>query len=782
MALEENLIPVPLPYSSRRKQIIDKNPTSGNPPIMINRKKIMVKLFYPVAIMISIVLHTTASAQQKPISVRVDSVLQLMTLEEKIGQLNQYSGREATGPVTKKQTYILNDIKSGKVGAMLNVHGVKDTREIQTAALQSRLKIPLLFAMDVIHGYKTVFPIPLAEAASWDLEAIQRSAHIAAKEAAAAGLHWTFAPMVDISHDPRWGRVMEGAGEDTYLGSQIAKARVLGFQGEKLGDTDAVMACAKHFAAYGAVLAGRDYNAVDMSKHLLWETYLPPFKATVGAGVATFMNSFSTLNGIPATGSTYLQRDILKGQWGFKGFVVSDWGSIKEMVPWGYAKGLKEAGLKAISAGCDMDMESEAYKRHLAKLVEAQKVDIKLVDDAVRRILYKKFELGLFDDPFRFSNEKREKQVLNDPGHKEAARDMARKSIVLLKNEQDLLPLSKTVKKIAVIGPLVKSKRDLEGAWIPMSDTSLVTSLFEGLSDRIAAGTKLIYAKGCGIKGNSEEGFVEAVEAAQQADVVIMALGESYYMSGESKSRTDIHIPGRQEELFEAVEAVGKPVVVVLMAGRPLIFNKIAAQAQSILYAWWLGAEAGNAIADVVFGDYNPSAKLPMTFPRAIGQIPIAYTQYNTGKPLKDPKKIKYKSAYIDSPNTPQYAFGHGLSYTTFSYSDLKLSRSSLSANETAALSFTLTNTGENAGEEVVQLYIRDWVASVVRPVKALKAFQKIALKPGESKTIQFSITRDKLSFFNKALEWVAEPGTFSLMVGTASDNIKLETTIELTH
>lgn len=740
----------------------------------------MTKYNYISILIISLSLPNTLIAQQKSIDMRVDSLIKLMTLEEKIGQLNQYSGREATGPVTKKQTYQLNDIRSGKVGSMLNVHGVKNVREIQTAALQSRLKIPLLFGMDVIHGYKTVFPIPLAEAASWDLDAIRQSAHISAVEASAVGLHWTFAPMVDISRDPRWGRVMEGAGEDVYLGSAIAKARVSGFQGDKPGSVDAVMACAKHFAAYGAVAAGRDYNDVDMSDRLLWETYLPPFKAAVDAGVATFMNSFSTLNGIPATGNSYLQRDILKGKWNYKGFVVSDWGSIKEMVQWGYAKDLAYAGLKAILAGCDMDMESQAYKLHLAQLIKEKKVDIKLLDDAVKRVLRKKFELGLFEDPYRFCNEDRERQVLNNPQHKLIARDVAQKSIVLLKNEKHILPLSKTTKTIAIIGPLVKSKRDLEGAWIPKSDTSLVTSLFEGLSHKISPGSKLIYAKGCGINDTSQAGFQQAIAIAKQADVVIMALGESYDMSGESKSRTNIHIPGNQEALFEAIEANGKPVIAVIMAGRPLVFEKISKKASAILYAWWLGAEAGNAIANVVFGDYNPSGKLPMTFPRTLGQVPISYIQYNTGKPVITPKDIKYKSAYIDSPNDPQYAFGHGLSYTTFSYSDLKLSKSSISGNETTELSFILTNTGKVAGEEVVQLYLRDPVASVVRPLKELKDFQKVSLLPGESRLIRFIITKEKLSFFNKDLDWVVEPGDFKLMIGAASDDIRLETALKL--
>ncbi|CAM3805652.1 glycoside hydrolase family 3 N-terminal domain-containing protein [Mucilaginibacter galii] len=719
-------------------------------------------------------------AQKKTINQRVDSVLNLMTLEEKVGQLNQYSGKEVTGPLSERKTNQLNDIKHGLVGSMLNVKGVKATREIQAVAMQSRLKIPLLFSLDVIHGYKTIFPIPLAEAASWDLDAIRSSAHIAAKEAAAAGIHWTFAPMVDVGRDPRWGRVMEGAGEDTYLGSLIAKARVKGFQGEKLGGTDAVMACAKHFAAYGAALGGRDYNAVDMSDNMLWETYLPPFKAAVDAGVATFMNSFNTLNGIPATGNSYLQRDILKDKWGYKGFVVSDWGSIGEMVAWGYAANNTDASLKAITAGSDMDMESHAYITSLAQLVKSKKVDIKLVNDAVKRILYKKFELGLFDDPYRFCNETREQQVLNDPENKLIARDVAQKSIVLLKNELSLLPLSKTTKTIAIIGPLVKAKRDLEGSWIRQSDTTLVTSLYEGIRNKLDRNTKLIYAQGTDIMGKDQNNFDEAVATAQKADVVIMVLGESWDMSGESKSRTDIHLPGRQEELFKAISATGKPIVVVLMAGRPLIFDTISDKAQSIVYAWWLGAEGGNAIANVLFGDYNPSGKLPSTFPRSVGQIPLSYASYSTGRPIKNLNDIKYKSAYIDMPNTPRYTFGYGLSYTTFSYENLKLNKDLINKNEVLSIEFELTNTGKYAGEEVVQLYLQDPVASLARPVKELKAFQKIALKPGESKIVKFAITNEMLSFYNRNLQWVSEPGQFKLMIGSASDDIRLQSVFRL--
>lgn len=719
-------------------------------------------------------VNMAVSAQDARINKRVDSLLKLMTLKEKIGQLNQYSGREVTGPASDRKDHLLNDIKSGMVGSMLNVKGVKDTREIQRVALQSRLKIPLLFSLDVIHGYKTVFPVPLAEAASWDMVAIRQSAHIAAKEAAASGIHWTFAPMVDIARDPRWGRVMEGAGEDTYLGSAIAKARVLGFQGEKLGGIDAVMACAKHFAAYGAGFAGRDYNPVDMSEQQLHEIYLPPFKAAADAGAATFMNSFNTLNGIPATASTYLQRDILKGDWKYKGFVVSDWGSVREMIPWGYAKNINEASEYAIKGGSDMDMESDGYKRELENLVTSGKVKVALVDDAVRRILYKKFEMGLFDNPYKFSDEAREEQVMNDKSHALIARSVAEKSIVLLKNEQNLLPFKGGFKKVALIGPLVKAKADLASTWTVYADTATMTNVYDGLSRKFKD-VQFTYAKGAALNNSDTSGFQEAVNVAKESDVVVMVLGEAGDMSGEAKSRANIDIPGQQEALFNAVKATGKKVVVVLMAGRPLVFNAIADKADAIIYAFWLGAEAGNALANVISGDVNPSGKLPMTFPRSVGQIPLFYNYLNTGRPVTRPGDIHYRSAYIDSPNSPRYAFGHGLSYTTFNYTDLKLDQEVLKKGQPLKVSFTLTNTGSYAGEEVVQLYLQDKVASVVRPVKELKDFEKVMLKAGESKTISFVINPEKLAFYKPNAGWITEPGTFKLMLGTSSDAIKLE-------
>ena len=722
-------------------------------------------------------------AQSKNTDRKVEALLRQMTLEEKIGQLNQYTGdNAATGPITinpNKQA----EIKQGLIGSMLNILGTKYTRQYQELAMQSRLKIPLLFGQDVIHGYKTTFPIPLAEAASWDLEAMELTARIAATEAAAAGIHWTFAPMVDISRDPRWGRVMEGAGEDTYLGSKIAYARVKGFQGN-LGDVTSVMACVKHFAAYGAAVGGRDYNSVDMSNRMLWETYLPPFKAALDAGAATFMNSFNDLNGIPATGNAYLQRDILKEKWNFKGFVVSDWGSIGEMVNHGYAKDNKEAALAAITAGSDMDMESNAYRYHLAQLVKEKKVPMALIDDAVKRILRKKFELGLFDDPFKFNNEEREQKALNNPEHRKVARAMAAKSIVLLKNEKGILPLSKSTKTIAFIGPLVKEYKQNMGFWsveLPELDyTKEIVSQWDGLQNKVEKNTQLLYAKGCDIEGDNTEGFAEAIAVANQADVVILSIGERRDQSGEAKSRSNLRLPGVQEELVKAIQATGKPVVVLINAGRPLIFNWTADQVPAILYTWWLGSEAGNAIADVLFGDYNPSGKLPISFPREEGQIPIYYNHFNTGRPAPNETATNYVSAYIDLKNSPKFPFGYGLSYTTFNYSDLQLSKKVMKKNETITVSFTLTNTGKFDGEEVVQLYLKDQVGSVVRPVKELRDFQKVFLKAGASQKITFTIDKEKLAFYNAKLEWAPEPGTFEVQLGSSSTDIRLKDNFEL--
>lgn len=729
------------------------------------------------------ILYSFVSAQNSTIDQKVENLLKQMTLEEKIGQLNQYTGDNTlTGPLTinpnKKE-----EIKQGKIGSMLNILGAEYTRQYQELAMQSRLKIPLLFGLDVIHGYKTTFPIPLAEAASWDLAAMELSARVAAREAAASGIHWTFAPMVDISRDPRWGRVMEGAGEDTFLGSKIAYARVKGFQGDKLGELNSVLACAKHFAAYGAAIGGRDYNSVDISERTLWETYLPPFKAAVDAGAATFMNSFNDINGVPATGNSHIQRDILKGKWNFSGFVVSDWGSIGEMIAHGYVKNGKEAAYAAIMAGSDMDMESNAYRNNLKQLVEEGKVPNSILDDAVRRILRKKFELGLFDNPYRYSDSKRQQKELNNTENTKAAREVATKSIVLLKNENKVLPLSKETKTIAFIGPMVKFKRANHGFWaidLKDVDSTYIVSQWEGIQRKVSKNTKLLYAKGCGINDSSKNGFKEAIDVANQADVVIVSIGEKHDMSGEAKSRSSITIPGVQEELIKELQKTGKPIVILINAGRPLVFNWTADNMPTIVYTWWLGSEAGNAIADVLFGDYNPSGKLPMSFPRTEGQIPIYYNHYNTGRPAKDDNDKTYVSSYIDLQNSPKFPFGYGLSYTSFTYSDLKLSKNKINRNEEITVSLKITNSGKMAGEEVVQLYLRDRFASIVRPVKELKGFNKIVLQAGETKEVKFVINNETISFYNNNIELISEAGEFDIMIGSSSEDIRLKSEFEL--
>lgn len=745
-----------------------------------------VRVFILAALFLSAGTSQAQQAQLRPeapqtgIQRKVKALLAKMTLEEKAGQLHQIAGSDLTGPASVESANRdkLADISSGKVGSILSVKGAATTRQFQELALRSRLKIPLLFALDVIHGHDTVFPVPLAEAASWDLEAIEGAARIAATEAAASGIHWTFAPMVDVARDPRWGRVMEGAGEDAYLGARIATARVRGFQGKKLGATDAVMATAKHFAGYGASLAGRDYNSVDISLQQLHEVHLPPFKAAMEAGVASFMNSFNTLNGVPATGNRYLLQDILRGQWRYQGLVVSDWASVAEMEVHGYAASLKDAGVKAITAGNDIDMEGYAYTQHLAQAVREGKVPLATLDRAVARVLYRKFELGLFDDPFKFSDLEREKRVLSNPAHRQAALEMARKSMVLLKNEFGTLPL-KAPQAIAVIGPLAEARRDLEGAWIVNSSPERVVSIADGIRKGAPAGTTVTVAAGCDVACTSEDGFPAALAAARSADVVVLALGEDFDKTGEARSRADITLPGLQSRLFDAVKASGKPVVAVMLSGRPTIFENVAEGANAIVYAWLPGTEGGNAVADVLFGRYNPSGKLPMTFPRSVGQIPLTYAHLSTGRP-QTAEPSPYRTHYIDVPNTPRYAFGHGLSYTSFAYSAPALSSPVMRGKVPVTLSFTLTNTGALAGEEVVQLYIHDEVASVARPVQELKGFRKIRLEPGQSEQVRFTIARDLLSFHNSALRWQAEPGAFTLMLGSASDDIRQRVRLNL--
>ncbi len=714
---------------------------------------------------------------------RVDSLINLMTLDEKIGQLNQYNGFwDITGPVPKEGQAAkkYEDLRKGLVGSMLNVKGVKDVKALQKIAVeQTRLGIPLLFGFDVIHGYKTISPIPLAEAASWDLQAIQKSAEIAAEEAAAVGINWTFAPMVDISRDARWGRVMEGAGEDPYLGSLIAKARIQGFQGNLSNKN--IIACAKHFAGYGFAESGRDYNTVFVSDDVLHNSILPPFKASVDAGVKTFMNSFNDLNGIPATGNSLLQRSILKGNWNFEGFVVSDWGSINEMIPHGYAKDSKHAAEIAINAGSDMDMESYAYIDHLKALVNENKVDITKINDAVKRILKVKFELGLFENPYKYCDEAIEKATVGKSEFHEGVLDIAKKSIVLLKNENQILPLKKSGQKIALIGALADDKTSPLGSWRIGADDNTAISVIEGMKNY--PNNELTYAKGADvaigrtqfmwetkINTTDKSGFDEAIQIAKRADVVVMVLGEHGLQSGEGRSRTDIGLPGVQQDLLEAVYKVNPNIVLVLTNGRPLALPWAAENIPAIVEGWHLGTQSGNAIAQVLYGDYNPSGKLPMTFPRHVGQLPIYYNHKNTGRPTMNEPESVFWSHYIDKENTPLYAFGHGLSYSKFEYSAMKLSKNIFSGNESLQVEVEILNNSPIEGKEVVQLYIRDLVGSFTRPVKELKGFELINLKPYEKKIVQFKIDAKMLAYYTANEIWEAESGAFKVFVGGSSD------------
>jgi len=722
---------------------------------------------------------------------KVEALLKQMTLEEKIGQMNQYSGFwDLTGPApsngdaAKKYEHL----RKGYVGSMLNLRGVENVLKIQKIAVEeTRLGIPLIIGFDVIHGYETLSPIPLAESASWDLEAIKKSAEVAAEEAAAAGINWTFAPMVDISRDARWGRVMEGAGEDPYLGSKIAFARVQGFQGSDLSQHSTLAACAKHFAAYGFAESGREYNTADLGTSTLNNIIFPPFQATLDAGVRTVMNSFNELNGIPATGNTYLLRDILKDKWKFDGFVVSDWGSVEEMISHGYAKDNKHAAQIAANAGSDMDMESYLYVGELADLVREGKVKEAYINDAAKRILRVKFELGLFEDPYKYCDAQREKEVIGQQAFHDACLDMAKKSIVLLKNENQLLPLKKQGQKIALIGALSTDKTSPLGNWRIAAKDNTAVSVLEGM--QAYTGNQLTYAKGADVSlGNTEftvevninttdkSEFPEAIAVAKSADVVVMVLGEIGYQSGEGRSRTELGLPGVQQELLEAIYKVNKNIVLVLNNGRPLVLNWHQEHLPAIVEAWQLGTQSGNAIAQVLYGDYNPSGKLPMSFPRAVGQIPIYYNYKNTGRPtLPAPGRV-FWSHYQDVENTPLYPFGYGLSYTTFEYSNLQTQAVS---DKEVTVSVTLINSGKFTGKEVVQLYIKDHYASVTRPVRELKGFELVSLEANESKEISFTLTEKELGFYNNQGDFVLEPGDFSIFVGGDS-NAKLETKITL--
>jgi beta-glucosidase len=740
----------------------------------------MVKKLYLFLFVTQLILsscssdNSTFSKEEKEIEKKIDNLIKQMTLEEKVGQMTQYSGREeATGPIKANENQI-DDLKNGRIGSMLNVTGAENTRQMQKLVMEnSRMKIPLIFGLDVIHGYKTIFPVPLGEAACWDTEAIEKSARVAATEASAAGQHWTFAPMVDIARDPRWGRIMEGAGEDPFYGSQVAVARVKGFQGNNLSDNNTIVACAKHFVAYGAAEGGRDYNTVDISTRVLNEIYLPPFKAAVDAGVGTFMNSFNELDGVPATGNENLVKETLKNKWNFKGFVVSDWNSIGEMMAHGVARDSSEMTLLAINAQNDMDMETSAYRNNLVQLVKDGKVKESQLDEAVRRILRIKFKLGLFDDPYKYCDAQREKDLLLNPEHLKIAREVARKSIVLLKNQNQLLPLHKDIKTLAVIGPLADSKKDMIGNWSAKGEAKDVVTVLEGIEKAVSPNTTVLYAKGCNIWDDSIQLFDQAVSIASKADVVIMAVGESAQMSGEAYSRAFINIPGKQEELIKAVAKTGKPIVILLMNGRPLTINWVSANIPSIVETWFLGTQAGNAIADVLFGDYNPSGKLPVSFPYAVGQIPVYYNHKNTGRPRLD--NSKFVSRYIDIPNEPLYPFGFGLSYTTFDYSGIKLDKKEISMSDSLQIAIDVKNTGRYDGEEVVQLYTRDLVGSVTRPVKELKGFKKIMIKSGETRQVTFTIKPSDLAFYTKDMSFKAEPGDFKVFVGTSSADCKEE-------
>ncbi len=712
-----------------------------------------------------------AGTDERLLAARVDSVLALMTLEEKIGQLTLFTTDwEATGP-TIRDNYT-EDIRKGRCGALFNSHTARFTRELQRIAVEeTRLGIPLIFGYDVIHGYKTIFPIPLGETASWDLELIERSARIAGAEAAAAGLHWTFAPMADVCRDARWGRIMEGAGEDTWLGSRVAEARVRGFQGKGPDQTDAVLACVKHYAAYGAPVAGRDYNTVDMSERAFRETYLPPYAAAIREGAATVMTSFNDLDGVPASGSRWLLTDILRDELGFRGFVVTDYTSINEMVNHGVVANEKGAGELALNAGVDMDMQGAVFQRFLAGSVQEGKVSVNSIDQAVRRILRLKFQLGLFDDPYRFSDEDRERKTVLSAAHRQAARETAARSIVLLKNERQTLPLDRRTGAIAVIGSLADSKPDMLGAWSASGDARDCVTLLEGIRAVAGPSVTVRYAAGCKVEGTDENGFTEALALAAESDIVVFAIGEAAWMSGEAASRADIGIPGVQEKLFLALAGMGKPVVAVLMNGRPLTIPLLAERADAILETWFGGTEAGHAIADVLFGRYNPAGKLPVSFPRHVGQVPLFYAEKPTGRPF-DPES-KWTSKYIDQPNTPLYPFGFGLSYTSFSLSPPVSDKTGYRVGETVQVRVTVRNTGALAGEEVVQLYIRDPVASVSRPVKELRAFRKVGLSPGEEREIVFELTEESFSFYRRDLSFGMEPGDFVIMTGNSSADLQ---------
>jgi beta-glucosidase len=711
-----------------------------------------------------------------------DSILRLMTLEEKIGQLNQLPGSGTpTGPRAPQGGEAL--VRSGRVGSFLGIFGAEYTRELQRIATrESRLKIPLLFANDVIHGFRTIYPVSIGEAASFDSARVEASARQAAVEATAHGLHWTFAPMVDIARDPRWGRIVEGAGEDPWLGSVMAASRVRGFQGGDhglgLGASDAMLATAKHFAAYGGAEGGRDYNSVELTERTLWETYLPPYEAAVKAGAATVMSSFNDIGGTPAHASDWLLGDVLRGRWGFKGVVVSDWGGIEELIAHRVAATTGDAGILALRAGVDIDMSDAVYSDSMAAAVRSGRIPIALVDSSVRRVLRLKYALGLFDDPFRFNDVARERRYTLAPEHLAAARIAAREGIVLLKNANKTLPLRKNLRTIAVIGPLADNAAAALGGWAGDGRPEEAISVLAGIRAALGPSTRIIQVRGAPVDTADSSGFTSARNAASEAEAVVLVLGEREDMSGEASNRASIELPGSQRDLALAViraarQSPGgenKPVVAVLMNGRALAVPELAREVPALVESWFLGSQHGTALADVLFGDYNPGGKLPVTFPRSTGQIPIYYNHRSTGRPADSANH--YTSKYLDIPWTPLFPFGYGLSYTTFAYANLRASAATIRARDSLVVSVDVRNSGDRAGDEVVQLYIRDDVASVAEPVKALKAFRRVTLQPGETRTVTFRIGPDALALYDRRMRRVVEPGSFTIFVGTSSDDV----------
>ena len=742
--------------------------------------------------------QAVSPAQQKKMDAFINNLMSKMTLDEKIGQLNQVSvGFDVTGPIVSKN--VNENIEKGNVGAVLNTYTPDAVRKLQQIAVEhTRLKIPLLFGYDVIHGHKTIFPIPLGLASSWDLDMIKQTATIAAQEASADGINWVFSPMVDIARDPRWGRIAEGSGEDTWLGSQIAKAMVQGYQGDTYLNNDKVMACVKHFALYGAVEAGRDYNTVDMSERRMFQDYLPPYKAAVDAGAGSVMSSFNEINGVPASGNKWLMTDLLRKKWGFNGFVVTDYTAINEMIMHGMGETTYDVAKVALDAGIDMDMVGEAFLDNLKQLVKDGKVQPSQIDIACRRVLEAKYKLGLFADPYRYCNDERAQKTIMKPEFLEAATEAAKRSIVLLKNSNNTLPL-KTTGSIALIGPLADDHRDMIGPWSGAGDWQKSVSVLEGIKKLAGNQVQINYAKGANITNDdwmikrlgadqlnndarpANEMIDEAVNAAKKSDIIVAVVGESYGMSGEAASRSEIGIPSAQEDLLKALKATGKPMVIILMNGRPLTLKWENDNADAMLETWFAGTEAGNAIADVLFGEYNPSAKITATFPQDVGQIPLYYSHKNTGRPYQGDFTDRYKSRYLDISNDPLYPFGFGLSYTTFTYGDVKLSSNTIKPGQLLQISTTVTNTGKYDGTEIVQLYTRQLVGSVTRPVEELKNFKKIFLKAGESQVVNFTISSADLRFYDINMKYTYEPGDFKVFVGTNSRDVK-EANFKLTN